>query len=90
VRPANLGETKEAEIRRDFIELRNLASRMKLFDASYTFFFLHGLHILFLHILGYWLLWNYSDSWLGMLASILCLVVSQVSFLNDEKYFEAY
>jgi hypothetical protein len=78
VRPANVGESNEAEIRRDFDQLRILAEQMNLFKPSYTFFFLHGFHILFFHILGYYLLWHYSDSRLGMLASIFCLVISQV------------
>lgn len=78
VDPNSVNNSKEAQIKRDFDELRKLAIEKGLFKPSYTFFLLTGLHIWFLHLLGYWVLWHYSYSWIGCTLSLFFLVVAQV------------
>jgi fatty acid desaturase 2 (delta-6 desaturase) len=72
-----VSNSREAEIRNDFDELKKLAIRMDLFTPSVLFFVLHGLHIYLLHAMGYLALWHYSHTWLGILASIACLATAQ-------------
>ena len=72
-----VSSSKEAEIKKDFYELKQLAIKMDLFTPSYCFFLLHGLHIILLHIMGYVILWNYSNTWMGILISFACLVTAQ-------------
>jgi fatty acid desaturase 2 (delta-6 desaturase) len=72
-----VSSSKEAEIKKDFDELKQLAIKMNLFTPSYFFFLLHGLHIVLLHIMGYVILWNYSHTWLGIVASLACLITAQ-------------
>lgn len=73
--------TKEAEIKRDFEELKQKAIKMNLFQPSYFFFFLQGVQILFFHIMGYVILAYYSHSIFGILASLLFLIIAQVFIL---------
>jgi fatty acid desaturase 2 (delta-6 desaturase) len=77
VKSEYVSSSRETEIRNDFDELKKLATRMDLFTPSYFFFGLHGLHILLLHAMGYLILWNFSHSWLGILASLACLITAQ-------------
>nr|QBO56274.1 fatty acid desaturase 5/6-4 [Brachionus rotundiformis] len=69
---------KEIEIRKDFQNVKETAEKMGLFKPSYTFYFLHGFHIVFLQLFGYYMLLNYgSKSWPAVLLALACNVIAE-------------
>lgn len=79
-RKETLDFKKEIELREDFEKLRLVAFDKGFFNPSYTFFILNALHILFFHIAGYYILWNYgASSSLAVLFAIICHTISQVN-----------
>ena len=80
INPCSLNNFKQAEIKKDFADLRELAEKKGFFKPSYTFFILQALQIIILHILGYYIILNFSDSNWGMFWSVVCLSISQVIF----------
>jgi fatty acid desaturase 2 (delta-6 desaturase) len=69
--------TKENEIKRDFEEIRNLAFKKGFFKPSNFFYFLHGFQILFLHVLGYYILWHYAHNLLAVIFAGICQIIAQ-------------
>ncbi|CAF0877889.1 unnamed protein product [Brachionus calyciflorus] len=69
---------REIEIREDFKQVKKAAEDMGLFKPSYTFFFLHGFHIVFFQMFGYYLLLNYADSsFFAILLALACNVIAE-------------
>lgn len=69
---------KHADIKRDFDSLRLLAKKMNLFEPSYFFFLFNAFQIVFFHILGYYILWNYGYGLWPFICASLSLIVAQV------------
>lgn len=70
---------KQAEMKKDFEDLRKLADKMDLFKPSYFFFVFNALQIIFFHLLGYWILWNYGYGPLSFIFASISLIVAQVN-----------
>ncbi|RNA11075.1 fatty acid desaturase 2 [Brachionus plicatilis] len=69
---------KEIAIRKDFKDVKEAAEKMGLFKPSYTFYFLHGIHIVLFQMLGYYILLNYgSKSWAAVLLALACNVIAE-------------
>ena len=68
---------KQSEIRNDFKELRKLVFEMGLSKPSNLFYILQGLHIVLLHITGYFILLNYGGRIIPTLCALICHVIAQ-------------
>lgn len=68
---------KLKQMREDLHNLREAFKKMGLFDPSYTFFLLHALQIVFLHVLGFYILWNYGYDTVPLLAALSCHIIAQ-------------
>ena len=70
---------KQAEMKKDFEDLRKLADKMDLFKPSYFFFVFNALQITFFHVLGYYIFWNYGYGPLSFIFASISLIVAQVN-----------
>ena len=77
---------KEVNIKDDFATLRKVAKKMGYFNPSYFYFFLQALQIVGLHVLGYYILWNYGYSALPLSIATICLIVAQVNVYLYNNY----
>lgn len=68
---------KEDEIRKDFLEVKQTAVKMGLFNPSYMFFFLHGLQIVLSQIAGYYILLKYGCSLVPFMFALFFHVIAQ-------------
>lgn len=68
---------KEDEIRKDFVNVKQAAVKMGLFEPSYTFFFLHGLQIVLSQIAGYYILLKYGCSFVPLMFALFFHVIAQ-------------
>ncbi len=73
---------KHANIKKDFDSLRLLAKNMNLFEPSYFFFVFNAFQIVFFHLLGYYIFWNYGYGLFPFVCASISLIVAQVRFLN--------
>ncbi len=78
---------KEASLKNDFEALRKLAIKMNLFAPSYFFFVSQAVQILFFHILGYYILWNYGCSPMSLICASISLIVAQVKIRKTSIFF---
>lgn len=65
------------EMRADILSLRKVFVDMGLFEANYLFFILHGMHIVFFQILGFYILWNYGCGYVALGCALICHIIAQ-------------
>ncbi|KAL8603582.1 hypothetical protein ACOMHN_022534 [Nucella lapillus] len=71
------GEQEAPAIEKDFRDLRQTADKMGLFKPSYTFFFLHLVHILAFEVAAYLVMRQFGTGWIPWIISLLCATVVQ-------------
>lgn len=72
-----LNDQKEAEIERDFRELRKTVESTGLLKSRPVFFMWHLLSILVIDLIGYLILLNFGTSWLPYLTAVALFTTAQ-------------
>lgn len=75
---------RQAEIRKDFENVRKLAREMDLFKPSTAFYVLNGIHIILAHIAGYYILLKYGCSFVPLMFALILHLIAQVT-INSSK-----
>ena len=70
----------QAEIERDFRELRKTVESTGLLKSRPVFFMWHLLSILVIDLIGYLILLNFGTSWLPYLTAVALFTTAQVRF----------
>ncbi|XP_045412750.1 fatty acid desaturase 2-like protein FADS2B [Lemur catta] len=68
---------KNAQLVKDFQELRNTVEAMNMFDANLGFFFLHLAQILILEVLAWLTVYHFGSGWRVTIFIAFLLVISQ-------------
>lgn len=72
-----INQNRQKDMKVDFENLRKLAVHMNLFKPNYLFYFLHGFHIIFFHLLGFYILNKFGAGILPILSAFICHTIAK-------------
>jgi cytochrome b involved in lipid metabolism len=81
----NLRKLAVEMVRSAFLIFDFIISRISfknLFKPNYFFYFLHGFHIIFLHLLGFYILNKFGSGILPILSAFICHTIAKVISMN--------